>query len=729
MTTTDGTAGEAASPTDATTTDATTADATTPDASAAGSGSGREDADRAVIGWRTEPLLFVEVVALAAFTFSRPVLDSFGRSPETFIARGADTAAIVWFGLIVSFVPALVIGAVGVAARLLGPAGRHGAHLGLVGLLGGLAVWRLGQDVTGWPGDATKLILAGVVAVPLIAALRWKAPALGTFLRFAGVASLLFLGQFLFTSPVASLVTGDSTHVDEDVAASVAAQLGDDPPDVVFVLFDALPVESLLDGTGHIDAATFPNFARLAGTATWYRNNTTNAIYTGFSVPSILTGRLPETEPPSHYRPDPENLFTLLGGSYDVRAVEQITNLCPDDVCVDASNPGVGRLLDDAVQLWWDGTAPPDEDAGDSELPGALEADRYTQAEQWIEALEAPREGRPNLVFQHVMLPHGPFVVTDDGTPYSTLSEHPTGLYWPTWLPGGVEVGRQRHLLQVQAADRLLGQIFDRLDAADAFDDTLVVVTADHGEAFIPGEPDRGLSEENADKIAWAPLLIKAPGQGQGRIDDANVQAIDILPTLADMLGVDIPWDVDGIPTDRAAAERDDTKLLSDYNRGELSDAGGLPLVELDGPVHFAEVLAADAVEHDGPDGVWMRTAHGELFGRDVDELDVAAPATGDAGSVAVERLADLEGDAADPRLIEVLGLTELSPGTVVAYALDGTVAALTEVGPGTQGGTRMAHALLPPDLFGPDGSELTAYVITGAVGDETLTPLAVTAG
>ena len=173
---------------------------------------------------------------------------------------------------------------------------------------------------------------------------------------------------------------------------------------------------------------------------------------------------------------------------------------------------------------------------------------------------------------------------------------------------------------------------------------------------------------------------------------------------------------------------------MADYNRGELSDAGELPYVELDGPMHLAEVLAADAVEHDGPDGAWRRTAHGALVGRDLDELDVTEPgaagsdaeAGGDAGAVAVERLADLESEDDAPRLIEVVGHTELPAGTAVAYALDGTVAAVTEVGPGTQAGTRMAHALLPPALFGDGASDLTAYVITGEVGHEVLTPITV---
>ena len=43
------------------------------------------------------------------------------------------------------------------------------------------------------------------------------------------------------------------------------------------------------------------------------------------------------------------------------------------------------------------------------------------------------------------------------------------------------------------------------------------------------------------------PLFIKAPGQRQGRtVADAHLQTIDILPTIADLLGVEIPWRVDG---------------------------------------------------------------------------------------------------------------------------------------------------------------------------------------
>ena len=43
------------------------------------------------------------------------------------------------------------------------------------------------------------------------------------------------------------------------------------PVPVVVVVLDELPVASLMDGLGRVDAATFPNFGRLARRSTWYR--------------------------------------------------------------------------------------------------------------------------------------------------------------------------------------------------------------------------------------------------------------------------------------------------------------------------------------------------------------------------------------------------------------------------------------------------------------------------
>jgi hypothetical protein len=669
--------------------------------------------------WVAELLLALEVAGLAAFAFSRAVLDTFGRSPDTFVARGADAATVVLFGLVVALGPPLALALAGLAGRPFGPTVRRWVHLGLVAVVGGLAVWQIGQSITGYPPESQKLMIAGLAGGALLGVLRAARPSTRSWLRFVGAASLIFLVQFLFLAPSSSLVLGDGPEFDDEVAADVSASLGDDPPDVVVLVFDALPTGSLLDGTGQVDAETFPNFARLAATSDWYRNNTSVAAFTGQAVPTIMTGRFRPSSNPSESSPDDgKNIFTLLGGSYDMHVREAITRMCPDELCPRESTPGLAPLLDDAVSTWTGGMAEQDE----FDLPGALGEDRYESATNWIDAQDLSAD-RPDLLFYHVVLPHGPWYLTPEGHSYESVSRLPTGTFAMGWTPSGTAVGEQRHLLQLQAVDRLLGQVLDKLEAAGTFDDSLVIVTADHGESFESGELMRGITQENASQVAWTPMFVKAPGQTTPRVDDANVQAIDIVPTVTEMLGIDLPWDVDGIPVSEAE-RRDDTKVFQENKGNGIHAADGETLFEIEGTSElFADVLTFDPTEFDGPDAIWKRTAHGDLFGQRVDDLTIGDDVD---QAVDVERFDDLTASRTDDPLLEVVGDADLPQGTVVAYALNGTVGAVTAVEPGVDGGAGLVHGLLPPHLFNDGDNELTAYVVEGQVGAEVLRPVTV---
>src|SRR5690606_15095860 len=118
--------------------------------------------------------------------------------------------------------------------------------------------------------------------------------------------------------------------------------------------------------------------------------------------------------------------------------------------------------------------------------------------------------------------------------------------------PFFADAARQRHLLQLQRTDALLGRLLDRLDELDRYDESLVVVTADHGVSFTDGEPIRGVSDGNEEQTMWTPLLIKRPGRaaGAGSVSTAAFESVDLLPTLADELGIDLPFDVDGEAVD-----------------------------------------------------------------------------------------------------------------------------------------------------------------------------------
>src|ERR687897_775112 len=293
-------------------------------------------------------------------------------------------------------------------------------------------------------------------------------------------------------SPASSIVLGGRhAEIDADVTVAVESAIGDDGPPVVVVTLDGLPTNLLLDGQGRIDAGLYPNLARLADQATWYRNNTTVAPITLEAVPAILSGTAPTDMASSVTSQYPHNLFTLLGGAYDVHASEQITALCPITLCPSHDGRVVPHLLRDARDVWdmqMEGT-PVDEML----VPGAFDH-RYESFSAWIDEQDFTTGDRPDLFFYHLLLPHDGWDYLPDGSRYGSLGP-PSGLFVYRWGDWGIDVARQRHVLQAQASDVLLGKLFERLRDAGTYDDALVVVTADHGYSFEPNTPMRGLSK------------------------------------------------------------------------------------------------------------------------------------------------------------------------------------------------------------------------------------------
>jgi len=682
-------------------------------------------------GWAHEGLLTLELAALCAVAFARPLLDSFGRSPDTFIARGATPRTIVAFGLVVTLAPPLALAVPGLTGRLLGARRRRAVHVVVVAAIAGVATWRLGRDLTDGSWSPPVPVALGVAGGLAVAALRLRTVGARTFLRVAGAASVVYLVQFLALSPTAGLVSGDGAPpLDDELAAQVAAAVGEDPPDVAMLVFDALPTQTLLDGQGRIDPALFPNFAALADTASWYRDDTTVSLFTRDAVPAILTGRYPDPDNRAEDGPaqEPDNLFTLLGGAYDLHVREQITQLCPPDLCPRPRPAGLGRLLADAVELWT-GSARAEDDAGGDEfaLPSVLDDDRFGEARRWIGEQDFAHPG-PDLFFYHAALPHDPWQFLPDGTTYAT-SRYPIGYRNIGWYGPGIGVAHQRHVLQAQACDRLLGDLLDRLRAAGTLDDTLVVVTADHGHAFVDDEPWRWLSRGNHEELLWTPLLIKAPGQSEGRVVDDNVMSIDVAPTIYDMIGVEPPWRLDGRPIGHGTPRDPDLKLVDDDEDNLWRAEPGESVVTIDGAeASFARVMAGDAVEAVGDDAVWERTVHGGLVGRDVDDLDVQdAGRSGPAREVSVDGLGRLHDiDLDDPLPLEIVGRGDLGDGAHVAYALNGTVSAVAVVEPDERTDKPLVLGLARPDLFVEGRNALTAYLIDGDPGDETLVPLKV---
>ncbi len=103
---------------------------------------------------------------------------------------------------------------------------------------------------------------------------------------------------------------------------------------------------------------------------------------------------------------------------------------------------------------------------------------------------------------------------------------------------------------------RLLGRIINRLKNANLYDKSLIIVVADHGISFDQASEFRNIKENTYAEILHVPLFIKAPYQKNQQINDWNVETIDILPTIAEALNINIPWHVEGVSAFRYPPNR-----------------------------------------------------------------------------------------------------------------------------------------------------------------------------
>ena len=123
-----------------------------------------------------------------------------------------------------------------------------------------------------------------------------------------------------------------------------------------------------------------------------------------------------------------------------------------------------------------------------------------------------------------------------------------------TWM-------RAAYLSEVAYVDLQVGLLIRGLKARGLWDDALVVVVADHGELL--GE--HGLISHSyrlLPELVDVPLLVKWPGQTEGRRDPRLVSVVDLFPTVLAAAGVDVP-ESEGF--DLAAEPRRSVALLEEH--------------------------------------------------------------------------------------------------------------------------------------------------------------------
>jgi len=195
-------------------------------------------------------------------------------------------------------------------------------------------------------------------------------------------------------------------------------------------------------------------------------------------------------------------------------------------------------------------------------LPGRAQLARFRRtvdrATRWLD--EAPRDGRPWFAFLHTYETHHPY--SPDPSLYEAIGHEyrgplPSTIDKPllSRINGGdLEIGDadRAHIVaaydaEIRSMDEAFGALVAVLEERGLMDDTVVVVTSDHGEEL--GE--RGMmgwhSHALWDEQLLVPLIVRLPGERfAGARIGAQVRGIDVMPTALDLLGIAPPPSAEG---------------------------------------------------------------------------------------------------------------------------------------------------------------------------------------
>jgi len=175
---------------------------------------------------------------------------------------------------------------------------------------------------------------------------------------------------------------------------------------------------------------------------------------------------------------------------------------------------------------------------GDRARPAAVER----RADETVSALDAwlgPQAGqpaRPLFLWVHLFDPHAPYEAPE---PYASTFR-----------------GRS-YDAEIAFTDAQVGTLLQRVGQRRPGRDTIVAVTADHGEGLGEhGEPTHGLFVY--DSTIRVPLIVAGPGVPAGRVVQSMVRLIDVAPTLLDLSAVAPLANIEGISL-RSLLTRDRT--------------------------------------------------------------------------------------------------------------------------------------------------------------------------
>ena len=416
------------------------------------------------------------------------------------------------------------------------------------------------------------------------------------------------------------------------VASLAAKSLGlsaASKPNVIILLFDAMSARNL--SVYGYPRPTTPNLERFAEHAIVYHSHSASGNFTIPATSSLLTGTYPWTHRAINHRGMvhqemvDKNIFRAVGTDYQRLAfpqnvwadlivsqfAEDIDTLLPSSLygSVDFlkgeklpndTNMAI-RALDDFVfkehelaslflapllsAMYFRDAARLSKEGYPRGVPNNENYPLYFKLEDLFDGLATlVPELQSTFAYIHLYPPHAPYRASSRfdrrfidnfhplRKPVHRFSSHSSN--------SRLESARRFYDEYIASIDWEIGNLFDIFEQNGVFEDSYVIVTADHGEMFERGEVAHTTPLLYA-PVTNIPLLISAPGQKIRRDVYSPTNAVDILPTVAQLTGNSIPDWVEGGPLPGLGGEEDVERSTFSVEAKKVSSFGPLDIATI----------------------------------------------------------------------------------------------------------------------------------------------------
>lgn len=403
---------------------------------------------------------------------------------------------------------------------------------------------------------------------------------------------------------------------------------------IILLSVDALRADHLSCHGYHRE--TTPVLDEMAESSLWYPNAYSASSHTREAIPSLLTGRYPDEAVNSSYHLDTETIATVLrregfttGAFHSNPFVSRAYGFDRDfDVFDDDLHLGSHKLIVLAQRMF--------DKFRNRHYARATEINKRSLA--WLNSLE---DGQPFFLWNHYMDVHGPYEPPDAyRTRYHNepVNDRTAQRLYKRAIkqPESITDTECRTLIdlydaEIRYTDDRIGEFIDALETRGLLEQSLVVITADHGDAFGEHgyyEHPRYLHEE----LTRVPIVVSSPDV-KPELVETPVGTLDILPTILD--SIDIDKTLPGQSLLRIAYERPANRTVFMQARSESPDShlwrfgaksgDKLWLVDYDAETEMiqpTEAMGTDTLPSDIRNHIFERVRGGESIPVEDGEMD-----------------------------------------------------------------------------------------------------------